>query len=232
MKKCYLFLALAAGLLLASCQNEPENQLKKGDFEDVELKADSYWTADTNDGINSFTSGDFTFESYKMVSDYGTYYYGFMVSNITNTEFKDYTDAYKSACGGPRAGKNYAIWNSSYSGGDAVLLAKATKVPGCYITNNVYAYNSMLNGDAYAKKFGADDWFLLTITGHNGEQMTGTVDFYLAKDGKILKDWTYCDLSSLGEVTKLTFALSSTDNGDYGMNTPAYFCIDELGAKK
>ena len=62
--------------------------------------------------------------------------------------------------------------------------------------------------------------------------MTGTVDFYLAKDGKILKDWTYCDLSSLGEVTKLTFALSSTDNGDYGMNTPAYFCIDELGAKK
>ena len=165
MKKCYLFLALAAGLLLASCQNEPENQLKKGDFEDVELKADSYWTADTNDGINSFTSGDFTFESYKMVTEYGNYFYGFMVSNITNTEYKDYNDAYKSACGGPRAGKNFGTWCMSFSGGDAVLLAKATKVPGCYLTNSIYAYNSMLNGDAYAKKFGADDWFLLTNVG-------------------------------------------------------------------
>ena len=98
MKKCYLFLALAAGLLLASCQNEPENQLKKGDFEDVELQTDSYWTADTNDGVNSFTSGDFTFESYKMVSEYGTYFVAFFFGinstfyNESRTCFSDLLD--------------------------------------------------------------------------------------------------------------------------------------------
>ena len=30
------------------------------------------------------------------------------------------------------------------------------------------------------------------------------------------------------EVKKLHFSLSSTDNGDWGMNTPAYFCMDDI----
>ena len=32
-------------------------------------------------------------------------------------------------------------------------------------------------------------------------------------------------------MSKLGFELSSTDNGDYGMNTPAYFCFDNFGAE-
>jgi len=32
-------------------------------------------------------------------------------------------------------------------------------------------------------------------------------------------------------VSKLGFELSSSDNGDYGMNTPAYFCFDNFGAE-
>ena len=32
-------------------------------------------------------------------------------------------------------------------------------------------------------------------------------------------------------MAKIGFALSSTDNGAYGMNTPAYFCFDDFGAK-
>ena len=60
--------------------------------------------------------------------------------------------------------------------------------------------------------------------------------FYLAdfRDGKseIVKDWQYCDLSALGQVSKVSFTLTSSDNGDYGMNTPAYFCLDQFGAKK
>lgn len=232
MKKLYFSLAILACLFLASCEKNPVNNIKKADFEDVTLATNSYWTADTNDGVNTFQSGDFTFESYKSASEWGTLYYGFMVSNQTDTAFASYEDAYKSACGGAHNGNNFGVWSSSYYGGDAVLLSKATEVAGCYLNNSIYAYNSMLYGDSYAKKFGADDWFLLTITGYNGEQMTGTVDFYLAKDGQIVTKWTYCDLRSLGEVTKLSFALSSTDNGDYGMNTPAYFCIDDLGADK
>jgi hypothetical protein len=65
--------------------------------------------------------------------------------------------------------------------------------------------------------------------------MTDTVEFYLAdfrftdnsKD-YIIKEWKWVDLTSLGNVDSLVFAMSSSDVGQYGMNTPAYFCIDDL----
>jgi hypothetical protein len=65
---------------------------------------------------------------------------------------------------------------------------------------------------------------------------TGKVEFYLAdfRNGKslIVKDWTYVDLSSLKLVDRIKCTLTSSDNGDYGMNTPGYFCIDNFGGKK
>ncbi len=95
----------------------------------------------------------------------------------------------------------------------------------------------MTGGDSFAKKFGKGDWFLLTITGYDvNEEVTGTKEFYLAdlRDAEkayIINDWRYVDLSGLGKVKKIKFELSSTDNGDYGMNTPAYFCFDNFGAE-
>ena len=49
-----------------------------------------------------------------------------------------------------------------------------------------------------------------------------------AEEDYILDAWTWVDLSSLGEVSGLQFTLSSSDNGEYGMNTPAYFAIDDI----
>ena len=95
----------------------------------------------------------------------------------------------------------------------------------------------MINGDGYAKKFGKGDWFKLTITGYDADdQVTGTKEYYLADlrdeaTAYIINDWRYVDLSSLGKVKKLGFELSSSDTGDYGMNTPAYFCFDNFGAE-
>ena len=81
--------------------------------------------------------------------------------------------------------------------------------------------------------FGADDWFLLTIGGAlEGKAVNATVTFYLAKGTNIVSDWTYVDLSALGKIDQLTFALTGSRTGDFGLNTPAYFCIDNLGAKK
>ena len=64
-------------------------------------------------------------------------------------------------------------------------------------------------------------------------ESTGTVEFYLAdyRDGKAdaVSEWTWVDLTSLGpNVSRLEFQLESTDVGDFGMNTPAYFAIDNL----
>ncbi len=137
---------------------------------------------------------------------------------------------------------NFAVFFSS----DPRILelrneAIGNPVEGFYITNNTYGYLSMRDGDSFAKKFGgvtgADpDYFLLTIKGyHDGELVADSVDFYLADyrfddntQDYIVKDWTYVDLLSLGPVDSLQFSLSSTDNGMFGMNTPAYFVMDNF----
>lgn len=41
--------------------------------------------------------------------------------------------------------------------------------------------------------------------------------------------WQWVDLTSLGKVTSLGFAVSSSHNNEYGMTTPGYFCMDNLG---
>jgi hypothetical protein len=100
----------------------------------------------------------------------------------------------------------------------------------------------MKNGDSYAKKFGGttgndSDWFMLTISGYKNGALTDTVNFFLAdyrfadnsKD-YIIKDWTYVNLTKLGAIDSMNFTLTSSDVGSYGMNTPAYFCIDDMSS--
>jgi hypothetical protein len=99
----------------------------------------------------------------------------------------------------------------------------------------------MLNGDGFAKKFGGKsgdeaDYFRIIIRGYLlNKKTTDSVIFYLAdyrnsdnsKD-YILKDWAYADLSKFGYVDSISFKLESTDVGQFGMNTPAFFCIDNF----
>jgi hypothetical protein len=40
--------------------------------------------------------------------------------------------------------------------------------------------------------------------------------------------WEWLDLKSLGVVAALNFSMESTDMGDWGINTPAYFCLDDF----
>ena len=101
----------------------------------------------------------------------------------------------------------------------------------------------MRDGDSFAKKFGGPtgndpDYFRLTILGRDAaNNSTGSVEFYLADYrfannslDYIVSQWTTVDLSSLGATTtSLQFALDSTDNDPvFGMNTPAYFAIDDV----
>ncbi len=109
------------------------------------------------------------------------------------------------------------------------------------VTNTVYPYFSMLNGDQFARKFGGDsgddpDYFLLTITGLDGNnQPVGALEFYLADYrfennslDYLVDTWTEVDLSPLNGAAALSFGLTSSDVGEFGMNTPAYFAIDNL----
>jgi len=121
------------------------------------------------------------------------------------------------------------------------------QIQSMYVANNTFAWDSMKYGDTFAKKFGGDngndeDWFRLRITGLDaaGDPIAARpVDVYLADyrfanptDDYIVEDWRFVDLIALGEAAKLQFSLKSTDVGQYGMNTPGFFLIDNLSLKQ
>lgn len=223
--KRFSFLMVCAVMVLAAACNAWGDT---ADLEDLTLNPESYWNGD--DGSGGFTSHGFRFSNvYNM--DWFTWE-GFAYSNITDTEAAGLAAQYNCIAGaGAEKSEIYAVgYVSAFSGLlPTVTLATEQTLTGAYFTNNNYAYYSMKNGDDFAKKFTDADWFQLTITGLDAQGAeTGTVEFKLADGTQILQDWTWVDLSSLGAVKQLTFSLSSTDNGDWGMNTPSYFCMDSL----
>ncbi len=221
-------------------------------FDDNSLPPNSFWNG--SDGSGGFTSNGFRFPN--SYTDFGGGYYGWdgwSYSNGTNTTQPAYASdggdpptwtfyadrQYRAITGGGvQSSPNYAV---AFQGFDPLVIPmpQATKITGMYVTNTTYAYLAMLEGNPFAKKFsgtsGNDpDWFKLSITGldSNG-RATGSTDFYLAdfrsSNKYIVNGWDWIDLSGLGKnVRTLEFNLSSTDNGTFGMNTPAYFAIDNF----
>ncbi len=101
---------------------------------------------------------------------------------------------------------------------------------GVRVTNSAYGYYAMLYGTAFNKAFDAHDWCTLIITGLKDGRKTGSITVDLARDGEILKTWKEIDLSPLGKVKQIYFQMESSDTGQWGMNNPAYFCLDNLEA--
>ncbi len=210
-------------------------------FEDLVLPAESYWNGSDESG--GFTSGGAYFSN-NYDSAWGSWD-GFSYSNITDTAIGGTAGQYNCIAGGGQGDSaNYAIGYVGWASPPTITLDTADVVEGLYVTNNNYAYYAMLDGDAFSKKFGGEsgneqDWFVLTITGKDVDDVvTSTVDFYLA-DYRFVDDdadyivnmWQYVDLTSLGAVKGLEFSLSSSDVGDWGMNTPAYFEVDTIMEK-
>ncbi len=208
-------------------------------FEDLTLEDTTFWNG--SDGSGEFISGPATFKNHYN-STYNSWS-GFAYSKVVNDTTAGWTNQYASyANSGVLNSEKYGV--AYVFGKDTVIFANTSDLSGFYVSNSTYAALSMKNGDAYAKKFGGEsgddpDWFKLTIEGWNADNTNiGTVEFYLAdyrfddnsKD-YILNTWDWVDLSSLKGVSYLTFSLSSTDNSSWGMNTPAYFCIDNLTVK-
>lgn len=194
-------------------------------------KADTCWQGADEPvvGNNVWKSGEFSFTTIK--ADWGGYQQ-FTVTNETANTSTGMAEPYRSAKDGAYEGQNFVVWNYPYADVNDITF-DAQVVDGFFVNNTAYAVTSMCNGDSYAKKFGKDDWFKLTISGSlNGVAVNNQVVVDLAADGKYINEWTYVDLSTLGEIDAVQFSMSSSDTGDWGMNTPAYFAMDNFGAAK
>ena len=199
-------------------------------------------------------SGGFSDDGYFFSNSYTSYggtsyaWGGFAYSNKTDTVTTGLPNQFAAIAGiGYNNSANYAVssvlldWmNNNEPVPNIIKLSPAQTINGFYVTNSTYTYLTILNGNTFSKKFGGTtgndpDWFMLKIQGYHSGVITDSVKFYLADyrftDNNldyIVKDWKWCDLSSLGTIDSLGFTLYSSDTGAYGMNTPSYFCMDNF----
>jgi hypothetical protein len=207
-------------------------------FEDITLQGANDYKIPSNGNFDSkFSSGSCEFKNNYDISYGGFWTSGWAYSKNNDTLVGDLSNLYASyANKGVGNSNNYAV-----SQNETFINLKQNSIQGLYISNTTYAALSMKKGDAFAKKFGGvlgndSDWFKITINAYqNGNMKTEKVDFYLADfrfsnnaQDYIIKDWTFVNLQSLGNLDSLKFTLTSSDTGQFGMNTPAFFCIDNV----
>lgn len=244
MKKFYTLLAIAIANFSYS---------QTVDFESISLTPNSAWdgsdlSGTPNTGATLYDSS-FVFSGLEVTNQWSVQFGapgylsgGWVFSNETDDTTQALPGAYHSyAGGGANGSENYAV---TYIGNGQILQLENNSVAtfgSISVTNNNYAAHSMLNGDNLAKKFGGatgddEDWFLLSIIGYDASgNSVDTIKFYLAdfrftdnSQDYIIKDWTNIDLSSLGEINKIRFEQSSSDNSGPYMNTPSYLAIDNI----
>jgi Domain of unknown function (DUF4465) len=241
----------------AACLSAGKAGAAIADFEDLPLAANSYYNGDpggltpgqSNDG--SFSSSGARFNNLFVVDpDFGfSYWNGWAYSNKTDTTTAGFGNQYSAFPGSGSGGS--AIYGVGFiSTPDPVIELPAGARPiALDVTNTTYAALSMLQGDSFAKRFGDDpattgvvetsfpDFLKLTIGGEtaNGQPIGTPIDVYLADyrfandaNDYVLDSWQTVSLAPLAGAARLTFALESSDVGQFGINTPGYFAVDNL----
>ncbi len=209
-------------------------------FDDLTLSPNTHW--DGSDSSGGFISGGVNFEN----SYSGYWSGGFIYSNTTDVTTAGYTNDFSAFTGtGGNGSANYAV---NY-GSSAIDFGTEKVISSIQLTNTTYAAISMRDGDAFGKQFGSvngadgnpdgtngEDWFRLLIVGRDAQSnVTDTAIVYLAdfryvnnSDDYIVDEWLTIDITMLGEVQFLEFELESSDIGTWGINTPAYFALDNI----
>lgn len=215
------------------------------DFEDFSLALDTFLNGSAT--TTGFSSGNLNFDNV-YDSQFGSWY-GFSISTMRDVTTASFTNQYSCIAGeGNAQSATYGVAYMSYLTGNATMKltgnAAGGALEGMYINNSTYAYLSMRDGDMVAKKFGGasgddPDYFYVSIQKYlAGNLVEDSIIFYLAdfrssdnNQDYIVNEWTYIDLSSLGNADSLSFTLYSSDVGQFGINTPLYFCVDDITTK-
>lgn len=238
MKKIYLILTIIS---ISLCSNA---QLVE-DFESFSLAPDTF-----DNGADQ--NGDFIFQDWILNNVYDTAWggswTGFAMSNMMDDTTAGWGNQYSAYPGSGNNGSSvYAVGylTPEISGVDTTSYIDSFK-----ITNTTYAALSMRDGDGFGKQFGSiynalgvedstngEDYFRVWIIGENYAGTKDSLLFYLADyrfqdstEDYIVDEWVNVDLTELGIYwpTKITFRFESSDVGQWGINTPVYFAIDDI----
>ncbi len=225
-------MGLLCGVTMLSAQNFI-------DFEELTLEPETHWNGSNLSG--SFTSKSMTF--YNQYEEAWGSWLGFAYTNETDNLTNSWDNMYTSASGSGNFGSdNYAVgyvqgdWMNNY-----VPIPIGIKINTAELTdpfNGMYvslsAWTSLYIDDAEYYENG-NHWLKLVITGINSE-----LDFEISKE-IILADyrfseisnykmdsWNYINMQWAEGCDSLSFVMFTSDSGDFGPNTPTYFCLDNL----
>ncbi|HET9570087.1 MAG TPA: DUF4465 domain-containing protein [Bacteroidales bacterium] len=245
---------MVAGLSFAFTACEPETDVKNGviTFEDVTLNANGYWNgsdrsgsltksmSDWGDSIYTYEGGfdsgimtcRTTFNENKTYAS--TWWLGIACSNHTNMDSIGLANQYSVyAHSGANGSEKFALIGSD---GASCSFRQPIILKSLMVNNSTYNYWALKEGKdgaGYVTKFKAGDYFNVTVTGFDSTHVqSGKVIIPLAefRNGQsyICSDWTKISLESLGQVSTLTFSFDSSDKFGEWLNTPTYFCIDNI----
>lgn len=242
MKKLFILTAVISMALICRAQMEIAN------FENLDLPVNSFWCGELDEededmGFSTswFDSGSFSFNNFYW-PEYDTWSF-FAYSSRTEKTFTSYKeDQFNSITGGGADDSHIfgVAFPASYMGKTVMEVYDGETpavIPGMFVVNTAWVVDCILNGDGFEGPFETGDWLKLILTGMNGEEQTGVIEFYLAdyrSDNTdlhyYLDEWTWMDLSELGDVTSVQFNIDSSKANAYGVTTPTYVCIDNVGA--
>lgn len=220
-------------------------QVVTNDFENITLTVESFDNGSSGSG--GFTE-DHAFYENTYDPTWGSWT-GFSVSNVTDNTTAGWANQYSAFPGvGANGSANYGIYYPM-GGIDLTTVSNGVYLDSVKITNATYAAISMRDGDAYGKQFGSiydangvedgtngEDYFRIWIMAEYVGGQLDSMEFYLAdyrfadpNDDYIIDEWVNVDLSAFDQpVARLDFRFESSDMGQWGINTPTYFAIDDL----
>lgn len=251
MKKHLIYLLMAMPLAFTSCSDDD-------DPVDVNLSPNQSQLTYDSEGVWEGVSTNNTFSIQNMVfshegetGPWGLVWNGFTPARVSTTEVQSdwLAHQFQIMTGGGMSGQGtpYIIgfWNTQENETTPAearscrivyqdspnATPRAFRPLSVYVQNTAYTYYTMVNGNAFTKPFGTEDYLRLLAHGVHEDGTEATTQIYMASEGKYLNDWTLFDLSALGEVKELYFTMEGSDTGQWGLNTPSYFALDNLSVR-
>jgi hypothetical protein len=210
------------------------------------LTPNSFYQNTTTDDWQ--TSGSTPFATFRYHWDSGSGYWrsGSAFTNVKDSVNGTYTNIYGSITNAAFNGSTYVTVKDS-----AIIKmnSNALSLSGFFVTNTTFAYKTIKNGNGFSRKFGDTtgthsglpqgtypDWFKLIVRPYRGGVLlTDSVEHYLADyrpagtaNDYIQKNWQYVFCANLPISDSIVITMRSSDTGTYGINTPAYFCMDNF----
>ena len=168
---------------------------------------------------------------------------GEALSNYVNADYAtsviDYTAQLAAPIGGHNGSKNFCVHNGFFDGvfytaprgGIWFKDGVARVVDHMFVCLTSYALSAGLVPGAFTQPATETDWVKLVAIGTDADGNTKELSLTMCENGKFVETWKKWDLSSLGEIVRLDFNITSSMANEYGMSFTGYFAYDDIAVR-